>query len=98
MGTGKLIHYGFDLILISMLLAAIRRNTGLQLLYEGSDFRKYISKYLSFGEYAYDKVVSLLKISGYFHIPGFFDRLKSDAKDAYDENMKDTLPRTPPSN
>lgn len=98
MGSGKLVHYGFDLVLIAMLLAAVRRNTGLELLYENSDFKKYINKYLSIGEYCYDKFVSLLKVSGYFHIPGFFDRLKSDVKDAYDESLRDPRQRSPPSN
>ncbi|ODQ62941.1 hypothetical protein WICANDRAFT_60986 [Wickerhamomyces anomalus NRRL Y-366-8] len=74
MSIGKLVHYSVDLVLISMLLASVRRNTGLVLLYQGSDLRKYISKYLAFGEQAYDYFVSFIRHSGYFGTPGIFDR------------------------
>ncbi|KAH3678492.1 hypothetical protein WICMUC_001509 [Wickerhamomyces mucosus] len=86
MGLGKLVHYSVDLVLISMLLAAIRRNTGLQLIYNNSDLKRYITQYLNFGEVAYDKFVSFLKITGYFHIPGFFDRLRDNINDTVSSN------------
>lgn len=58
-----------DLILISVILAGIHRNTGLAFdtsHFSSADFRKWFGKYLAFGEICYDKVVSLLKVSGYF--------------------------------
>lgn len=58
-----------DLVLISIILAAIHRNTGL--VFDSSnfssvDFRRWFDKYLAFGEVCYDRVVSLLRSSGYF--------------------------------
>lgn len=66
---GKLTHYGVDLVLLSMILAGIHRNTGL--VFDTShlssvDFRQWIAKYLAFGETCYDKFVSILRFSGYF--------------------------------
>ncbi|KAI5958408.1 hypothetical protein CANMA_004252 [Candida margitis] len=69
MSLGKLAHYGIDLVLISMILAGIHRNTGLQFdvsHFSSVDFRRWFGNYLSFGESCYDKVVSLLRMSGYF--------------------------------
>ncbi|CDR40170.1 CYFA0S04e05094g1_1 [Cyberlindnera fabianii] len=74
MSLGKLIHYSVDLVLISMLLASVRRTTGLHLIYQQSDLRKYISKYLAFGEQMYDRFVSLCRMSGYFATRRLFDR------------------------
>lgn len=62
-------HYSFDLILISIVLAGIHRNTGLQFdtsHFSLVDVRRWFGNYLAFGESCYDKVVSLLKFSGYF--------------------------------
>lgn len=58
-----------DLVLISIILAGIHRNTGLvfdtaQL--SSADFRKWFGKYLAFGESCYDRCVSLLRMTGYF--------------------------------
>lgn len=58
-----------DLVLISIVLAGIHRNTGL--VFDTSsllsvDFRRWFGNYLAFGETCYDKTVSLLKLSGYF--------------------------------
>ena len=66
---GKLAHYGFDLVLISIILAAVNRNTGLQFdtsSFSSVDFRRWFGNYLSFGERCYDATVSLLRMSGYF--------------------------------
>lgn len=58
-----------DLVLISVVLAGIHRNTGL--VFDTSNFssvdaRHWFGKYLAFGESCYDRVVSLLRWSGYF--------------------------------
>lgn len=58
-----------DLVLISIILAGIHRNTGLVFdtaHFSSADFRKWFGKYLYFGEYCYDRCVSLLRLSGYF--------------------------------
>ncbi|RLV92668.1 Nucleolar pre-ribosomal-associated protein 1 [Spathaspora sp. JA1] len=93
---GKLTHYSFDLVLISIILAGIHRNTGLQFdvsHFSSVDVRRYFGKYLAFGEACYDKVVSLLKYSGYFRqsnlIYGFAqqasDRFKQETGRSLDE-------------
>ncbi|EDK42642.1 conserved hypothetical protein [Lodderomyces elongisporus NRRL YB-4239] len=66
---GKLTHYSIDLVLISIILAGIHRNTGLQFdvsHFSSIDFRRWFGNYLSFGETCYDYVVSFLKMTGYF--------------------------------
>ncbi|CAG89860.1 DEHA2F25410p [Debaryomyces hansenii CBS767] len=69
MSLGKVAHYSFDLVLISIILAGIHRNTGL--VFDTSnlssvDVRRWFGNYLAFGERCYDSSVSLLKMSGYF--------------------------------
>ncbi|KHC76102.1 hypothetical protein MGI_00679 [Candida albicans P75016] len=69
MSVGKLTHYAIDLVLISVILAGIHRNTGLQFdtsHFSSVDFRRWFGNYLLFGESCYDKIVSMLKWSGYF--------------------------------
>ncbi|OBA21215.1 DUF1748-domain-containing protein, partial [Metschnikowia bicuspidata var. bicuspidata NRRL YB-4993] len=67
--VGKLAHYGFDLVLVSIILAGIHRNTGLVFdtsHFSSVDFRKWFGQYLAFGERCFDRTVSLLRFSGYF--------------------------------
>ncbi|KAJ9101396.1 hypothetical protein QA089_002995 [Meyerozyma guilliermondii] len=69
MPLGKLAHYSFDLVLISIILAGINRNTGLQFdtsTLSSVDFRTWFGKYLGLGERLYDYTVTLLRNSGYF--------------------------------
>ncbi|KAI5904053.1 hypothetical protein K4G60_g3211 [Candida parapsilosis] len=64
-----MMHYGVDLVLISIVLAGVHRNTGLQFdvsHFSSIDVRRWFGNYLSFGETCYDKLVSVLRISGYF--------------------------------
>ncbi|KAK6462325.1 hypothetical protein DFJ63DRAFT_335658 [Scheffersomyces coipomensis] len=66
---GKLAHYSFDLLLISIILAGIHRNTGLVFdtsQFSSIDFRRWFGNYLAFGERCYDSTVSLLRMTGYF--------------------------------
>ncbi|KAG7563064.1 hypothetical protein FFLO_01496 [Filobasidium floriforme] len=63
---GKLFHVGFDAILITALLAGIKRNTGLTVALEqvpNKEFRKLIQNYLEVGEYTFDFVVVFLGVS-----------------------------------
>ncbi|EGW35222.1 uncharacterized protein SPAPADRAFT_58427 [Spathaspora passalidarum NRRL Y-27907] len=96
MSIGKLTHYTFDLVLISIILAGIHRNTGLQFdvsHFSSVDVRRYFGKYLAFGEACYDRVVSLLKFSGYFRQSNLIydfaqrasDRLKEETGRSLDE-------------
>ncbi|KAI8082620.1 uncharacterized protein B0P05DRAFT_537754 [Gilbertella persicaria] len=65
----KLLHYTFDAILISTLLAGIKRSTGLQVAtskIESSTIRDYVDKYLNFGEWVFDMSVAYLNHSSYF--------------------------------
>lgn len=66
---GKLVHYGFDLLLVSIILAAVHKNTGLQFdtsHFSSVDFRRWFGKYLAIGEKGYETTVSILRMSGYF--------------------------------
>lgn len=56
-------------MLVSVVLAGIHRNTGL--VFDTSNFssvdaRHWFGKYLDFGESCYDRVISVLRWSGYF--------------------------------
>lgn len=57
------------MVLVSIILAGINRNTGLQFdtsNLSSVDFRTWFGKYLGLGEHLYDYTVSLLRTSGYF--------------------------------
>ncbi|KAA8900391.1 hypothetical protein DIURU_003814 [Diutina rugosa] len=65
----SLVHYGFDLVLVSIILAAVHRNTGLVFdtsHFSSVDIRRWFGNYLAIGERGYDYTVSLLRMSGYF--------------------------------
>jgi len=60
---GKLVHLGFDALLISAFLAGIKRSTGLTLKLStvpNKDVRQLLSSYLEFGEYVFDFAVVVL--------------------------------------
>ncbi|KDQ28932.1 hypothetical protein PLEOSDRAFT_1102971 [Pleurotus ostreatus PC15] len=57
---GKLVHVGFDALLISAFLAGIRRTTGLTPALSqvpNKDIRQLLRSYLEFGEYVFDFAV-----------------------------------------
>lgn len=60
-----------------MVLAGLRRNTGYVVTYEYSDLKRYIRKYLDWGEYLFDRLASMAKRSAYFRkesrLDGFID-------------------------
>ncbi|OBA20024.1 DUF1748-domain-containing protein, partial [Metschnikowia bicuspidata var. bicuspidata NRRL YB-4993] len=65
----KSLHIGFDLIVVSSLLAGIRRNTGLTPDFDslGNESAIYYGKkYLDVGEKAFDFSSAWLGSSGYF--------------------------------
>ncbi|KAI1371838.1 hypothetical protein F4677DRAFT_463727 [Hypoxylon crocopeplum] len=70
---GRLTHYAVDAVLISTILAGMRRSTGLTLNTErisvGGDNKeanKWIEKYLGVGEWVMDQSVAIAGSSGWF--------------------------------
>ncbi|ODQ82076.1 hypothetical protein BABINDRAFT_160274 [Babjeviella inositovora NRRL Y-12698] len=83
MGITKYIHYSIDLVLVSIVLAGIRRNTGLTFNadeFHSMDARRYISKFLGLGERMYDYTVSLVRHSGYFYQRSLKDEFTDELK------------------
>ncbi|CAO3609250.1 unnamed protein product [Mucor hiemalis] len=65
----KLLHYAFDAVLITTVLAGIKRSTGLQpatAKIESKTVREYVDKYLGIGEWVFDMSVAYLNHSSYF--------------------------------
>ncbi|ESK93613.1 hypothetical protein Moror_1619 [Moniliophthora roreri MCA 2997] len=57
---GKLVHLGFDALLISAFLAGVKRTTGLTPALSqvpNKDMRQLLRSYLEIGEYAFDLAV-----------------------------------------
>lgn len=67
---GRLTHYAFDALLISTILAGMRRTTGLTLkkesLSEDKNINSWIDRYLGVGEWMMDKSVAIAGSSGWF--------------------------------
>ncbi|KAI0997855.1 hypothetical protein K3495_g10334 [Podosphaera aphanis] len=67
---GKLTHYAFDAVLISTILAGMKRSTGLTLkkerFNENSDISTWIDRYLGVGEWVMDQSVAIAGSSGWF--------------------------------
>ncbi|KAG8163688.1 hypothetical protein KVR01_006985 [Diaporthe batatas] len=70
---GRLVHYGVDAILISTILAGIRRSTGLtpsfkseKIAGDSNETQKWVSRYLAVGETAMDWAVVTAGQSGWF--------------------------------
>ncbi|KAI8082465.1 hypothetical protein BDF21DRAFT_462533 [Thamnidium elegans] len=66
---GRLFHFTADAVLISAVLAGVKRNSGLQPAtsqIENEDVRKYVNKYLDIGEWVVDSSVTFMNNSPYF--------------------------------
>ncbi|KAK4177789.1 hypothetical protein QBC36DRAFT_345168 [Triangularia setosa] len=69
---GRLSHYAFDAVLISTILAGMKRSTGLtfqvdQIGEQESDpFRKFMNRYLGVGEWVMDQSVAIAGSSKWF--------------------------------
>ncbi|KAF9113269.1 hypothetical protein BGX27_001914 [Mortierella sp. AM989] len=66
---GKLFHYAADAILLSAVLAGIKRSTGLTVAsnkIESKDVRSAVDKYLSIGEWVVDQGIIFMSASTYF--------------------------------
>ncbi|KAF8926841.1 hypothetical protein EDD21DRAFT_419642 [Dissophora ornata] len=65
----KVVHYAADAILVSAVLAGIKRSTGLSVAtnkIESDDVRSYVDKYLAVGEWAVDQGTAFMSASQYF--------------------------------
>ncbi|KAG0283303.1 hypothetical protein BGZ96_012337 [Linnemannia gamsii] len=75
---GKLFHYAADAILISAVLAGIKRSTGLTVAsnkIESKDVRSAVDQYLGIGEWVVDQGIMFMSNSKYFH------KKRSDQRD-----------------
>ncbi|ORX57596.1 DUF1748-domain-containing protein [Hesseltinella vesiculosa] len=66
---GRILHVTADAVLISTVLAGIKRNTGLQpkvASIESEDGRSYFQKYLNVGEWVLDNSIVFMNNSSYF--------------------------------
>ncbi|GAA6021844.1 hypothetical protein JCM11491_001544 [Sporobolomyces phaffii] len=66
---GKLTHYLFDAVLVSICLAGIKRSTGLSpalTKLKNKDIRQLIAGYLEMGEWAMDLTIVVMGRSNYF--------------------------------
>ncbi|KZT41128.1 DUF1748-domain-containing protein, partial [Sistotremastrum suecicum HHB10207 ss-3] len=60
---GKIVHLGFDALLVTAFLAGIKRSTGLTPALSqvpNKDLRNILRSYLEMGEYAFDFAVVIL--------------------------------------
>lgn len=66
---GRIFHFSFDLVLVSTILAGVKRSTGLTIKtndFENKDTRSYIERYLDVGEWVFDTSVAFMSTSSYF--------------------------------
>jgi len=72
MVLGRLTHYAFDAVLISTILAGMKRSTGLtpsfrtESITENKDVKKWFDSYLNVGEWVMDNTIAIAGSSGYF--------------------------------
>ncbi|ORY80993.1 hypothetical protein BCR37DRAFT_348560, partial [Protomyces lactucae-debilis] len=66
---GKLVHYSFDAVVVSAMLAGIKRSTGLSpktSSIENKDIRGAVDRYLGVGEWVMDVSIGYMSSSAYF--------------------------------
>ncbi|ODV85433.1 hypothetical protein CANARDRAFT_7547 [[Candida] arabinofermentans NRRL YB-2248] len=96
MGLGRYFHYAVDLVMISMILAGIKKSTGLSLQVESlahsSDSRSFLTKYLNFGESCLERIISLCRTSGMFKQRRIEN--SDDLRDAFKRGVNDLIDDT----
>lgn len=78
MVVGRLLHYAGDALLVSTVLAGIKRQTGLQpdiQRISEPTTRGLLEKYLGFGEFVFDSSVAAARASSLFQ-KGYPDKLQ----------------------
>ncbi|PHH52054.1 Uncharacterized protein YIL156W-B [Ceratocystis fimbriata CBS 114723] len=68
---GKLTHYAFDAVMISAVLAGMRRSTGLtfrsdKISGDNKDLNGWVDRYLGVGEWVMDQSVAIAGASSWF--------------------------------
>lgn len=66
---GKLVHYSIDAVVISAMLAGIKRSTGLTpktSQIESDGLRGAVDRYLGVGEWVMDMSIGVMSSSAYF--------------------------------
>ena len=73
MVLGRLTHYAFDAVLISTILAGMRRSTGLtpsfhteRISSENKELNSWVERYLGVGEWVMDQSTAIAGSSGWF--------------------------------
>ncbi|RHZ75404.1 hypothetical protein Glove_214g28 [Diversispora epigaea] len=69
MALGKIVHIAVDAVLVSAVLAGIKRSTGLSIAttnFENQEFRKAVDKFLNVGEWVVDQSILYMNASQYF--------------------------------
>jgi len=70
MVLGRIFHYAFDAVLISTILAGMKRSTGLtfktESITDNKDVKKWFDSYLNIGEMVMDNTVAIAGSSGWF--------------------------------
>ncbi|GMG27059.1 unnamed protein product [Ambrosiozyma monospora] len=72
MGFGRYLHYTIDLILLSMVLAGLKKTTGYELKglpffpFSSPESKSYLYQYLSIGEHCFNFAARMVRSSAYF--------------------------------
>ncbi|OLL25033.1 hypothetical protein NEOLI_000139 [Neolecta irregularis DAH-3] len=69
MVLGRVFHYGVDAVLVSALLASIKRSTGLQVKTEtinNNEIKRAMTRYLDVGEWVLNTSIAFMATSSYF--------------------------------
>ncbi|CAG8436346.1 1471_t:CDS:2 [Funneliformis caledonium] len=68
-GPRKIVHFAADAVLVSAVLAGIKRSTGLSVAtnnIENQEIRKAVDKFLNVGEWVFDQSILIMNTSAYF--------------------------------
>ncbi|CAI2171881.1 16086_t:CDS:2 [Funneliformis geosporum] len=68
-GPRKIVHFAADAVLVSAVLAGIKRSTGLSVAtnnIENQELRKAVNKFLNVGEWVVDQSILIMSSSAYF--------------------------------
>ena len=76
MSVGSIVRWGVDLTLVAIVLASLRRSTGLVLRYETMGFSGWIHGYLQWGEMCFGYLKSYVKRSPWVRPQVTYDGFK----------------------
>ncbi|EXX77438.1 DUF1748-domain-containing protein [Rhizophagus irregularis] len=69
MVLGKIVHFAADAVLVSAVLAGIKRSTGLSVAthkIENQEIKSAVVKFLNVGEWVVDQSILIISNSSYF--------------------------------